>query len=248
MDLGLSGRTAVVSGGSAGLGFATAQALANDGVRVVVCGRDAKRVSDAATKIGNSCIGIVGDVSSVAGGETFIEQATAVLGHIDIVVLNGGGPPAGNFASTSVENYETALQNGLMSMIAMTKLVVTEMQSRKWGRVVAITSIAVRQPIANLILSNTMRAGLTGFLKTVAREVAGDCVTINTVQPGTHATNRITQLYGAVPDAQALDIPAGVVGDPKDFGDVVAFLCSESAKFITGANLQVDGGQYSGLI
>lgn len=248
MDLGLSGRTAVVSGGSAGLGFATARSLVTAGVRVVICGRDAKRLTDAAAKIGNSCIGIVGDVSSVAGGETFINQATAALGHIDIAVLNGGGPPAGNFASTSVANYETAVQNGLLSMIAMTKLVVPQMQSRKWGRVVAITSISVRQPIANLILSNTMRAGLTGFLKTVAREVASDCVTINTVQPGTHATDRITQLYGATPDAKALDIPAGVIGDPKDFGDVVAFLCSESAKFITGANLQVDGGQYSGLI
>lgn len=248
MDLGLSGRTAVVSGGSAGLGFATARSLVTAGVRVVICGRDAKRLTDAAAKIGNSCIGIVGDVSSVAGGETFINQATAALGHIDIAVLNGGGPPAGNFASTSVANYETAVQNGLLSMIAMTKLVVPQMQSRKWGRVVAITSISVRQPIANLILSNTMRAGLTGFLKTVAREVASDCVTINTVQPGTHATDRITQLYGATPDAKALDIPTGVIGDPKDFGDVVAFLCSESAKFITGANLQVDGGQYSGLI
>lgn len=248
MDLGLSGRTAVVSGGSAGLGFATARSLVTAGVRVVICGRDAKRLTDAAAKIGNSCIGIVGDVSSVAGGETFINQATAALGHIDIAVLNGGGPPAGNFASTSVANYETAVQNGLLSMIAMTKLVVPQMQSRKWGRVVAITSISVRQPIANLILSNTMRAGLTGFLKTVAREVASDCVTINTVQPGTHATDRITQLYGATPDAKALDIPAGVIGDPKNFGDVVAFLCSESAKFITGANLQVDGGQYSGLI
>ena len=135
-----------------------------------------------------------------------------------------------------------------MSMISMTKLVVPQMQLRKWGRVVAITSIAVRQPIANLILSNTVRAGLTGFLKTVAREVAEDCITVNTVQPGTHATDRIVQLYGSSPDAKALDIPAGVIGDPKDFGNVVAFLCSESAKFISGANLQVDGGQYSGLI
>lgn len=248
MDLAISGRKAAVAGGSAGLGFATAQALANDGVRVAICGRDTKRVADAASKIGNSCIGIVGDVSSVAGGETFIRNATAALGHLDIVVLNGGGPPAGNFASTNVESYETAVQNGLMSMIAMTKLVVPQMQTRKWGRVVAITSIAVRQPIANLILSNTARAGLTGFLKTVAREVAGDGVTVNTVQPGTHDTDRIRQLYGATPDAKALDIPAGFVGDPKDFGDVVAFLCSESAKFVTGVNLQVDGGAYQGLI
>ncbi|MFM8721367.1 MAG: SDR family oxidoreductase [Acidimicrobiaceae bacterium] len=248
MDLGLSGRTAAVAGGSAGLGFATAQALANDGVRVVVCGRDEKRATDAAMKIGNSSVGISCDVSSVAGGESFVEQATKILGHIDILILNSGGPPAGTFTSTSVESSDQAFANGLMSMIAVTKLVVPQMQSRKWGRVVAITSIAVRQPIANLILSNTARAGLTGFLKTVSREVAGDGVTVNTVQPGTHDTDRIRQLYGATPDAKALDIPAGFVGDPKDFGNVVAFLCSESAKFITGVNLQVDGGAYTGLI
>ena len=248
MDLGLSGRTAAVAGGSAGLGFATAQALANDGVRVVLCGRDAKRASDAAVKIGNSCVGVSCDVSSVGGGESFVEQATKILGHIDILILNSGGPPAGNFASTSVESYAKAFENGLLSMIAMTKLVVPQMQSRKWGRVVAITSIAVRQPIANLILSNTARAGLTGFLKTISREVAGDGITVNTVQPGTHDTDRIRHLYGATPDAKALDIPAGFVGDPKDFGNVVAFLCSESAKFVTGVNLQVDGGAYTGLI
>jgi 3-oxoacyl-[acyl-carrier protein] reductase len=248
MDLGLTGRTAAVAGGSAGLGFATAQALANDGVRVVVCGRDEKRAIDAALKIGNSSVGISCDVSSVVGGESFVEQATKILGHIDILILNSGGPPAGTFTSTSVESYDKAFANGLMSMIAMTKLVVPQMQSRKWGRVVAITSIAVRQPIANLILSNTARAGLTGFLKTVSREVAGDGVTVNTVQPGTHDTDRIRQLYGATPDAKALDIPAGFVGDPKDFGSVVAFLCSEPAKFITGVNLQVDGGAYTGLI
>ncbi|MDA3042111.1 MAG: SDR family oxidoreductase [Ilumatobacteraceae bacterium] len=248
MDLGLNGRTAAVAGGSAGLGFATAQALANDGVRVVVCGRDEKRAADAAAKIGKSCVGISCDVSSVAGGESFVEQATKILGQIDILILNSGGPPPGTFASTSVESYDQAFANGLMSMIAMTKLVVPQMQSRKWGRVIAITSIAVRQPIANLILSNTARAGLTGFLKTVSREVAGDGVTVNTVQPGTHDTDRIRQLYGATPDAKALDIPAGFVGDPKDFGSVVAFLCSESAKFITGVNLQVDGGAYTGLI
>jgi 3-oxoacyl-[acyl-carrier protein] reductase len=135
-----------------------------------------------------------------------------------------------------------------MSMIAMTKLVVPAMQTRKWGRVVAITSVAVRQPIASLILSNTVRAGLTGFLKTVSREVAPDGVTVNTIQPGIHATDRITQLYGSTPDVGTMGIPAGVIGDPKDFGNVTAFLCSESAKFITGANLQVDGGAYSGLI
>mgnify|MGYP003342669300 FL=1 len=248
MDLGLAGRTAAVAGGSAGLGFATAQALANEGVRVVLCGRDATRATKAATVIGKSSVGVSCDVSSVAGGESFVAQASKILGHIDILILNSGGPPAGTFASTDVESYGKAFENGLMSMIAMTKLVVPEMQSRKWGRLVAVTSIAVRQPIANLILSNTARAGLTGFLKTVAREVAADGITVNTVQPGTHDTDRIRQLYGSTPDAKSLDIPAGFVGDPKDFGSVVAFLCSESARFITGVNLQVDGGAYTGLI
>ncbi|MFM8777151.1 MAG: SDR family oxidoreductase [Actinomycetota bacterium] len=248
MDLGLSGRTAAVAGGSAGLGFATAQALANDGVRVVICGRDAKRAEDAAKKIGNSCVGVSCDVSSVAGGESFVNRAVEILGRLDILVLNSGGPPAGNFAGTDLDGYDKALANGLMSMIAMTKLAVPQMQQRKWGRVVAITSLSVRQPVANLILSNTARAGVTGFLKTLAREVAGDGVTVNSVQPGIHATDRITQLYGSTPNAQQLGIPAGVVGDPADFGRVVAFLCGESARFITGAHVPVDGGSYTGLL
>ena len=117
MDLGLNGRTAAVAGGSAGLGFATAQALANDGVRVVVCGRDEKRAADAAAKIGKSCVGISCDVSSVAGSESFVEQATKILGQIYILILNSGGPPPGTFASTSVESYDQAFANGLMSMI-----------------------------------------------------------------------------------------------------------------------------------
>jgi len=130
----------------------------------------------------------------------------------------------------------------------MCESAVPAMRERKWGRVVAITSVSVRQPIANLILSNTARAGVTGFLKTLAREVAGDGVTVNSAQPGIHATDRITQLYGASPNAAQLGIPAGKVGDPADFGKVVAFLCSEPARFITGAHVPVDGGSYAGLL
>jgi 3-oxoacyl-[acyl-carrier protein] reductase len=122
------------------------------------------------------------------------------------------------------------------------------MQERGWGRVVAITSISVRQPIANLILSNTARAGATGFLKTLAREVAGDGVTVNSVLPGIHATARITSVYGKVPDGKSIGIPAGFIGDPGEFGQVVAFLCSEQARFITGAALPIDGGQDAALI
>jgi len=248
MDLGISGRTAAVAAGSAGLGFASAQALVNEGVRVVICSRDKQRVLDAAAQIGHGCVGIVADVSTVAGAQEFVRQATEILGQIDILVANGGGPPPGNFASTDVEAYISANERSMLATIAMTKLVVPEMQARKWGRVVAITSTSVRQPIANLILSNTARAGLTAFLKTVATEVAADGVTINSVQPGSHATDRIKQIYGESLEGASAGIPAGALGSPTDFGNVVAFMCSEQAKFVTGTHLPVDGGAYGGLL
>ena len=130
----------------------------------------------------------------------------------------------------------------------MCQVAVPPMRERGWGRVLAITSVAVRQPMNNLILSNTARAGVTGFLKTLAREVAGDGVTVNSIQPGTHATDRITQLYGANPDVKSMGIPAGVMGDADDFGRIGAFMCSDSAKFMTGVQLHVDGGSYAGLL
>ena len=125
---------------------------------------------------------------------------------------------------------------------------VPAMRERKWGRIAAITSVAVRQPIPSLILSNTARAGVTGFLKTLAREIACDGVTVNSIQPGIHSTDRVAQLYGANADGATLGIPAGVMGDPADFGEVAAFLCSEHAKFITGVQLHIDGGSYAGLL
>jgi len=237
VDLGISNRTAAVAAASGGLGFASA-----------ICSRDATRVAEAAQRIGNSCIGIVADVSTLEGGQDFVRQAAAALGHIDILVANGGGPPAGNFATTPANAYITGLQQSLLSVVGMCTEVVSEMQSRQWGRIIAITSVAVRQPIPNLILSNTARAGVTGFLKTLAREIAASGITVNSVQPGIHATDRIRQLYGVTPDASSLGIPAGVVGNPSDFGAMVAFLCSESAKFVTGTNIQVDGGSYAGLL
>ena len=217
-------------------------------MHVAICGRDEARITAAAAEVGNGCIPIVNDVGSAEGGQRFVEAAIAALGGIDILVPNAGGPPPGTFASTPVDLYQIGLDLNLLSIVGMCKAAIPAMQERHWGRVIAITSIAVRQPVATLILSNTARAGVTGFLKTVAREVAVDGVTVNTVQPGIHATNRMTQLYGGVPDGAALGIPAGVVGDPDDFGNVVTFLCSEHAKFVTGAQLQVDGGSYGGLL
>lgn len=249
MDLGISGRRAAVAAGSAGLGLASAMALAADGVQVAICGRDHDRVHRAAELVGHGCVPLVCDVGTAAGGTAFVEAARDALGGtIDILVTNAGGPPPGNFASTPLDAYPAALELNLLSVVAMCTAAVPDMQAQRWGRVVAITSVAVRQPIPHLILSNTARSGVTGFLKTLAREVAVDGVTVNSVQPGIHATDRITQLYGGDATAAAAGIPAGVIGDPADFGQVVAFMCSEQARFVTGTHLQVDGGAYAGLL
>jgi 3-oxoacyl-[acyl-carrier protein] reductase len=248
MDLGIAGRTAAVAAATAGLGFASAKSLTEAGVRVAICGRTSARVDAAVAQLGDNAVGIVGDVSTADGAAAFVHAARERLGAIDILVANGGGPKPGNFASLALDDYLPALQQSLLSVVAMCEATVPSMRERKWGRVVAITSVAVRQPIANLMLSNTARAGVTGFLKTLAREVAVDGVTVNSVQPGIHATDRITQLYGTQPDAKQLGIPAGVVGDPADFGRVVAFLCGESARFVTGVHVPVDGGSYAGLL
>ena len=247
MDLGISGRTAAVAAASSGLGRASAIALANEGVRVAICGRDRARIDEAAASIGHGAIGLVADVSSPEGAMAFVADAAGALGSVDILVPNAGGPPPGTFESTPVEAYPDALNLNLLSVVAMCKAAVPTMRERKWGRIVAITSISVRQPIGTLILSNTARAGATAFLKTLATEVAGDGVTVNSVQPGLHATNRLLQLHGGDAGRAAVGIPAGVVGDPADFGAIVAFLCSEHAKFVTGTAVHVDGGAYTGL-
>ena len=247
MDLGIGGRTAAVAAASAGLGYAAAEALAAEGVRVVICSRDAGRVREAAARIGRGCVGVACDVSTPEGGARFAHEARAVLGHVDIAVLNGGGPRAGGFAATGPDDYRAALDASLMASVAMTHAVVPAMRERGWGRVVAITSVSARQPIPSLILSSTARAGLTAFLTTVAREVAVDGVTVNSVQPGSHATDRMRQLHGDDPAAGVAGIPAGRMGDPADFGRVVAFLCGEPARYVTGVHLQVDGGAYAGL-
>ena len=246
LDLGIAGRRALVAASSAGLGLAAAQALHRAGCHVAVSGRNADRLNAAAATMPGA-VTLIADVSNAAGAEALVAAAIDALGGIDILVTNAGGPPAGTFASTSLDAYPAALDLNLMSVVAMCKAAVPAMQAQQWGRVVAITSISVRQPIAHLILSNTARAGVTGFLKTLAIEVARDGVTVNSLQPGLHATDRLRQLYGDSVDAIADAIPARIVGDPGDFGRIAAFFCSEHAKFITGAALPVDGGAFGGL-
>jgi 3-oxoacyl-[acyl-carrier protein] reductase len=241
MDLGLTGRRAAVAAGSSGLGFATAAALAAEGAHVAICARDPGRLADAVDRIGPGCVGIVADVSTVDGATGFVADAVEALGAVDILVPNAGGPPPGNFATTPIDAYPAALDLNLMSVVAMCTAAVPAMQERRWGRVVAITSLAVRQPMAQLILSNTARAGATGFLKTLALEVAGDGVTVNSLQPGLHRTPRVEQIYSEEQQESMR------MGDAADFGAVAAFLCSEQAKFTTGVQLHVDGGAYLGL-
>ena len=196
MDLGLQGRRAAVSAAAGGLGFATAAALAAEGAQVAICGRDQDRIAEAAARLGNGAVGLTFDVGSAEGGAAFVAAATEALGGVDILVTNAGGPPPGDFSSTPLERYPEALALNLLSVVGMCEAAVPAMRAQGWGRVVAITSISVRQPIATLILSNTARAGATAFLKTLATEVMETGVTVNSVLPGLHATDRLKQLHG----------------------------------------------------
>jgi len=245
MDLGITGRRAAVAGASRGLGYGVAAALAAEGARVVICGRDPDALAASAERIG--AVPVVADVATAAGATDFVRAATEALGGLDILVPNAGGPPPGDFAHTTVDQHLEAFELSCRSTIAMCHAAVPAMQEQRWGRVVAITSIAVRQPIPHLILSNTARAGLTGFLRTLAREVAADGVTVNSLLPGLHATERLRALGADGPEAAA-GIPAGRLGRADDFGAVAAFLCSEAASYVTGVALQVDGGAYGGLL
>lgn len=243
MDLGISGRRAAVAAASRGLGHATATALAAEGVQVAICGRDRAAVEAAAA--GTDLIPLVADVGTPEGAQDFVRAARDALGGIDILVTNAGGPPPGRFADISdLGDYARAFELNCLSTIAMCAEAVPDMQTQQWGRVVAITSIAVRQPIPYLILSNTARAGVTGFLKTLAREVAPDGITVNSLQPGLHDTERLRSLPGGV---DATGVPTGTLGRPSDFGVIAAFLCSDQARYLTGVAIPVDGGAYAGL-
>ena len=246
MDLGLTGKTALITGGSAGLGLACAQALAAEGASVLLSSRSEEKLAAAAESI-DGALTIAADVGDPGSRAALMDQAESMLGHVDIVIANAGGPPGGNFESTEVDAYRDAVELNMMSTIDLCKRFIPGMQSRRWGRVVAVTSLSVRQPMANIILSNTARAGLTAFLKTTAREVAKDGVTINSMQPGLHKTGRLTEIYDDL-DALAETVPAKMIGDPADFGRVCAFLCSDTAKFITGAAIPLDGGAHAGLM
>lgn len=250
MNLGLDGRGAAVAAGTRGLGLATAKALAAEGVRVAVCGRDPERLQSALAEIsscGPRAVGIDVDLATDAGPAQFMEFATSALSGVDILVCNCGGPPPGRPSESSVRDYELALRQNLLSAISMCSAVVPEMEARGWGRIVAISSHAVREPSVKIAASSTARAALTAFLKVLGNELAAKGITVNSVQPGAHDTDRLAQL-GVNVGEMISKIPVGALGNPDDFGRIVAFLCSRSAGFVTGTSLLVDGGAYKGLI
>jgi len=263
MDLGINGKIALVTAASRGLGRGCAEQLAADKCRVAICSRDETAVKQAAKEIaeqsGADVLGFGADVSKAEDISRLLEDVKKSLGDPEILVTNAGGPPPGTFASTALEEYEKALNLNLMSAVKLIYGVVPAMKTKGWGRIIAITSISVKQPIANLLLSNMARAGLTGFLKTVSTELAPSGITVNALLPGTHKTSRIEQLVKDTaarekkPEAEVyremMDaIPCKTIGDPADFGAAAAFLAGNRARYITGQNLLIDGGRYGGLL
>ncbi|MEA2351681.1 MAG: 3-oxoacyl-[acyl-carrier protein] reductase [Thermoleophilaceae bacterium] len=244
MDLGLEGRVALVTGASKGLGRATAAVLAREGVRVAISSRSRERIDATATEIGAR--GFVHDSGDLDSAAALVESVEAELGAIDVLVANTGGPPPGaDPLGFTREQWETAYRNLVLAPMALIERVVPGMRERGFGRIVSIGSSAVREPIPSLMLSNAHRSGLLAALKTLAREVARDGVTINSVLPGRIATDRIVEMSGsreAADEAARAQVPAGRLGTAEEFGAVAAFLCSERAAYVTGTAVLVDGG------
>ncbi len=248
MNLGLEGRNAVVGASSEGLGFATARALAEEGARVLLCGRDTDKLASAVDLIGESASSFVVDLSNVEGAQTLATHALTTLGHVDILVANVGGPPAGLAQTTDIDELRASVDRCLLSMAALCQALMPGMRERKWGRILAITSSGVRDPLPGMVYSNASRAGLTAYLKTLASEVISDGVTVNSILPSGQITKRLETLIGDGLDDYVSGLPSGRGGDPRDFGRIAAFLCSEPANYLTGVALPVDGGAGRGLI
>ena len=236
MDLGLDGKVAVVAAGSRGLGYATAQALAAEGVRLVVSARGSDALESAADALrssGTEVATLVADIGAPDVPERLIRAAVDQFGGLDIVVANAGGPPPARSLEVTEGQLDAALNLNLRASIRLVQAAVPVLRARSWGRICCITSYSVVQPVPTLALSNTARVGLWAWAKTAAQDLASDesGITLNLACPGSHATDRMTELGGS-----------GVMGDPADFGKVVAFLCSQPSGYINGAAIVVDGG------
>lgn len=263
MDLGIRGCVAVVAAASKGLGRATAEALAAEGASLVLCARGREALDETARAIREthdvSVTAVVADVATEVGVREVLDAARRAHGHVDILVTNAGGPPAGPFEQHDDAAWDAALRTNLHSVVGLVRGVLPGMKARRWGRIVNVTSIAVKQPVDGLILSNAVRAAVTGFARTLANEVAPFGITVNNVMPGYTRTQRVDELAARIALEKGIDvaqafagwesqIPMGRLGTPGEFGAMVAFLCSVQASYTTGASIPVDGGWIRALV
>jgi 3-oxoacyl-[acyl-carrier protein] reductase len=247
VDLGVAGRTAIVCGASAGIGLGIAEALAAEDVHVIMFARRREELERQAERLG--ALAVVGDVTSADDLARLVRTAAETFGGIDILVNNSGGPPRARAVGLGAEQVELAVDLLLVSVVRLTALCLPHLDRSVAGRIVNITSSSVREPIDNLALSNLVRPGVIGWAKTLARELGPSGITVNSIAPGRIDTERVREVYPDGPTESDLEaIPLRRLGTPREIGDVVAFLCSDRAAYVTGTLLTVDGGLTRGLL
>ena len=248
MELGLEGRVALVMGASRGIGRGIAAALAREGARVAIASRSREKLDAAVAELGGEATAFVADASDPERLEALPGEVEEALGPVEVLVANTGGPPFGGALDHELDEWEAAYRSLVLAPRVLAGAVVPGMRERGWGRIVNVGSSSTREPIAGLNLSNAHRMAAVGFLKTLSREVAGDGITVNTVATGRFATERLAAAGGsldAAEEAARNEVPAGRLGLPEEYGDLVAFLCSERAAYITGTVIPIDGGLLS---
>jgi 3-oxoacyl-[acyl-carrier protein] reductase len=259
MDLGLAGRVALVTAASKGMGKASAMGLAAEGARVVMCARTESDLKTAAEEIRAKTraevLAVPADVTKKDDVTALVDRAVKTFGHVDILVANAGGPPRGYFEDMTDEQWQGAFDVSLLSVVRLVRGVLPSMKARRWGRILTIQSVSVKQPIPELLLSNAVRPGVAGMMKTLAGQLGKDGITVNTVCPGKIMTDRFLggqKISGLSREdylARAVeDVPVRRIGTPEEFANVIVFLASERASYVTGVAVQVDGGLVRGLL
>lgn len=253
MDLGIRGRVAIITGASHGLGLACAKALAAEGCHLVVAARNEEKLEAAAKQLrdafGVKVLSVATDVTDETQVKSMVAQTTDTFGRVDICLANSGGPPARLISETTRLDWIEAFEANLLSVVTLAQTTLPHMKERGWGRFLAISSVVAKQPMERMILSNGIRPGVGGLIKTLSTEHAASNVTVNNLCPGFFATQRLTKLQDSAATASDLGsplqtIPAGRIGKPEEFGATMAFLCSEQAAYITGISLVIDGGYH----